>query len=260
MSRKSHAEDWLMVLLWGTEKLMFPTLRNLTQSYEGREYERRLRFQFRRLEQRQLVKRDKRAGQIVYRLTELGRLAALGGRDPEARWKRPWDGQWRLVLFDLPVTRQTARQKLLRWLRENGFGYLQHSVWVHPDPLTRLVEAINEFRDDVEFFTVMQAQCCRGYSNQAIVNGAWDFPEINKRYEAYLKIAAADIRDALQRETRHAPLAQWLRQERLSWSHAVSLDPLLPRALHLPGYLGEKAWHARRAAFAALTNRLATIR
>ena len=30
-------------------------------------------------------------------------MHALGGRDPQEQWARPWDGRWRLVLFDVPT-------------------------------------------------------------------------------------------------------------------------------------------------------------
>jgi len=53
-----------------------------------------------RLEEQQLIERDaSTANDRLYRLTAQGRLRVLGGRDPEERWARPWDGQWRLVLF-----------------------------------------------------------------------------------------------------------------------------------------------------------------
>jgi hypothetical protein len=63
-------------------------------------------------------------------------LHVLGGRDPEAQWARPWDGQWRLVLFDVPTGQNAQRERLRRYLRDKGFGYLQNSVWISPDPLT----------------------------------------------------------------------------------------------------------------------------
>jgi DNA-binding transcriptional regulator PaaX len=77
------------------------------------------------LEAAGLVERVNRAGNLdrVIRLTESGRLAALGGRDPEACWRRPWDGLWRLVLFDIPETKAAHRVKLWRQLRSLGFGY-----------------------------------------------------------------------------------------------------------------------------------------
>lgn len=250
MNLKVQAEDWLMVLLWGAEKLMTPTLRSLFEPFEAWEYRHRFRRQFRQLEQRQMVKRERRAGQIIYRLTERGRLVALGGRDPNAHWQRPWDGQWRMILFDLPVGCQAVRVQLLRWLRQNGFGYLQNSVWIHPHPLTKLSAALREFRDDVESLTVMESHCCAGYSNAAIVQGAWDFPEINRRYQAYLSIATTDLRRLCARQPAASALATWLHRERTAWKHALSLDPLLPSELLPSDYLGRRAWQARQVAFA----------
>src|SRR5207249_9957063 len=61
----------------------------------------------------------------VYRLTWQGRLHALGGRDPQARWSREWDGRWRLILFDVPTAQNSHRTRLRRYLRDKCFGYLQ---------------------------------------------------------------------------------------------------------------------------------------
>ncbi len=257
MNWKSQGEDLLMMLLWGTEKLMFPTMRNLFESLDAWEHRHRLDSRVRRLEQRQLLKRERRAGEIVWRLTARGRLAALGGRDPEAHWRRAWDGQWRMMIFDLPVSRQKTRVALLRWLRANGFGYLQNSVWIHPDPVAELTEALKDFREDVESLTLMEAHCCAGYFDAAIVRGAWDLPEINRRYAAYLPVATTEFRRLSGRRPRDGALGHWLRRERLAWEHAVSIDPLLPRVLLPSDYQGQRAWQARQSAFSALATRLA---
>lgn len=45
-----------------------------------------------------------------------------------------WDGQWRLVLFDIPEKYKRARQALQGKLKTIGFYPLQKSVWVHPFP------------------------------------------------------------------------------------------------------------------------------
>ena len=50
-------------------------------------------------------------------------------------WNRTWDGKWRLILFDVPLGRDTQRNRLRRYLRNKGFGYLQNSVWITPDSL-----------------------------------------------------------------------------------------------------------------------------
>jgi len=99
----------------------------------------------------------------------------------------------------------------------------------------------------------LEAGCCAGYSNTALVRGAWDFDEINKRYTAYLKDFGG--RQALAIKSGRGSFAwasQWLRAERVAWNHALELDPLLPRALLPPGYRGTEAWQARRRLVRAL--------
>jgi len=43
-----------------------------------------------------------------------------------------WDGKWRMILFDVPEGRKSARNALSLALRSMGFWKLQDSVWVHP--------------------------------------------------------------------------------------------------------------------------------
>jgi hypothetical protein len=126
-------EELLSLLLWSADALMRPTFRNLTDSYESWAYRNGLMRQVAVLEKQQLVERSPGAlDDRVYRLTDQGRLHALGGRDPAAQWSRAWDERWRLVLFDIPTAQNTHRARLRRYLRNKGFGYLQNSVWTHP--------------------------------------------------------------------------------------------------------------------------------
>src|SRR6185503_3153357 len=99
----------------------------------------------RHLEQRQLIQPSPPASARRIQLTDRGRLVALGGRDPFECWRRRWDGKWRIIMFDLPTGRQSARVRLIRWLRRCHFGYLQRSVWVHPDPMVQLRQSLKEW-------------------------------------------------------------------------------------------------------------------
>jgi phenylacetic acid degradation operon negative regulatory protein len=251
-----QAAELLEVVLWGAGQLCRPSLRTLDESFEGWQWRHGWRRQVHRLEDKELIRRERHAGQLVFQLTELGRLTACGGRDPEARWQRRWDGQWRMIIFDLPGRQQLVRQRLLRWLRQNGFGYLQNSVWIHPDPLTRITDALKEFRDDVESFTVMESHCCSGYSDAAIVRGAWDFDEINKRYETHLSQANGDLRKALPSRDGTAELRRRLRQERIAWANAAAIDPFLPQILLPKDYFGQRAWQAHRVVMSRLVRAL----
>ena len=126
---KAKTEELLYLVLWACETLSRPTWRNLTESFEGWAYRRGLLRQLQRLEKQQLLERQADPRDRLHRLTEAGRLQALGGRDPEASWKRHWDGRWRLVLFDVPEARSSARNKLRRYLQSLN---LRQLVKQHP--------------------------------------------------------------------------------------------------------------------------------
>jgi len=129
----SGVEQLLCMLLWTLEGMSRPTYRGM-QSFESWAHRNGFGPQLRELEQRTFIEsRRPDAAKRILRLSEEARLHALGGADPEARWGSRWDGQWRVVLFDLPRHEGTARRQLHRRLRAERFGLLQNSVWVGTD-------------------------------------------------------------------------------------------------------------------------------
>ncbi|MBI4034031.1 MAG: hypothetical protein HY378_00590 [Candidatus Brennerbacteria bacterium] len=46
--------------------------------------------------------------------------------------RQRWDGKWRLVTFDIPDSKKTAREALRRKLKELDFYPLQKSVFITP--------------------------------------------------------------------------------------------------------------------------------
>src|SRR6266496_3474214 len=105
---QAKTEELLYLLLWTCDMFTRPTFRNLTDSFEAWAYRKGFRRQLAKLERQKLLESltvgHDQSHQLerVRRLTETGRLHALGGRDPDAWWRRRWDGHWRLVLFDVP--------------------------------------------------------------------------------------------------------------------------------------------------------------
>jgi len=238
------------LLLWDVgEGLTLLAARLWTKQSGDAAAERELPRRLQRMERRQLVVRDERAREIVYRLTQTGRQVALGGRDPLAFWNRLSDGRWYVMVFDLPVEAQAARGRLLRWLRRNGFGYLQDSVWISPNSPAEIADALRQFRDDVECFTVLEARCVAGYSDDALVRGAWKFDTINRRYQTLIDYAGTHIARWTNRgagSPTPAVVGETLRRARKLWLAAVTWDPLLPRPLWPNDYAGEKALDSLR--------------
>lgn len=177
----------------------------------------------------------------IIRLTTAGRIAASGGRDPEASWRRNWDGRWRIVLFDVPETAKQRRENLRRTLRRCGFGYLQNSAWISPDPVDVLLRNAAGDVIDAETLSTVEARPCAGETDEHIVSGAWDFKGINRRYELYTELLNSRPTRMASRASRQS----WLSAEWRAWRLALGADPLLPQLLLPEGYLGREAWKKR---------------
>lgn len=243
---KPKTEELLNLLLWSAEVLTRPTFRNLTDSYENWAYRTGLLRQLSVLEKQRLVESHSPApDDRMFRLTAEGRLHALGGRDPNTRWSRKWDGRWRLVLFDVPITRNSHRKRLRRYLQDRGFGYLQGSVWVSPDPMEEERTILAGAKVDVGSLLLLDARPCAGESDAEIVAVAWDFERINRRYARLLKILTERPTDKLKNEAAAKNLHRWAKMEREAWLDAVTNDPLLPERILPAGYLGQRAWQRR---------------
>lgn len=225
---------------------MRPTFRNLTDSYEGWAYRNGLLRQLSTLQRLRLIEaRRSLSADRVYRLTAQGRLCALGGRDPQMRWSREWDGQWRVVLFDIPVARNNYRKRLRRYLHDRNFGCVQGSVWVTPDPLEEEKRILVGVKSDVASLLLLNAQPCAGESDMEIVEAAWNFERINRRYLRLMKILDARPDGRLRSEGAADAMSRWASAERKAWLDAVTSDPLLPKRLLPPGYVGLSAWQRR---------------
>ncbi len=243
---KPKTEEFLNFLLWSADTLMRPTFRNLTESYESWAYRDGLFRRVLTLERQHLVERDPAAAdERTYRLTAAGRLRALGGRDPQARWSRRWDGRWRIVLFDVPAGQNAHRMRLRRYLCDRSFGYLQRSVWITPDSLEGQRQVLEGGKIDVKTLILLEARPCAGESDAEIVAGAWDFERINLRYARHLKVLGERPGAELEDEGPARVLLDWARAEHQAWLEAVTPDPLLPEPLLPADYLGQQAWRKR---------------
>jgi phenylacetic acid degradation operon negative regulatory protein len=242
----SKTEELLFALLWTCDVFSRPTWRSLTESFEGWAYRNGFSRQLQRLEKNRMLERQTgRVGDRLHRLTRSGCLCALGGRDPEACWNRHWDGRWRLVLFDVPRTRNTARDKLRRYLRGKGFGCLQNSVWITPDLVNEERDLLRGVSADVGSLVWFEGRPCAGEKDAEIVAGAWDFAAINQLYVIHQQILDRLPHRRLETKAAAMDFHRWLGEERKAWMDAMSEDPLLPKRLLPDPYLGRKAWRRR---------------
>jgi DNA-binding transcriptional regulator PaaX len=255
---KARTEIFLYSLLWTAEKLARPSFRNLNESFEGWAYRSGLSRQIAELERQDFLERRNRTDRI-YRLTTQGRVRALGGRDPEVWWMRPWDEWWRLISFDVPTSENRKRDQLRYYLRSRWFGLLQRSLWISPDPVDAEIRLLRKSDVDAKSLILLTAQACGGESNDELVSAAWNFARINELYASHINILNNRPVRKVRDKTEASALMRWAEREHAAWANAIKTDPLLPVALLPSGYLGRRAWQRRIEVFDLVGNSIRNV-
>ena len=67
-----------------------------------------------------------------------------------------WNGQWHMVVFDIPSRHNTSRYILTSQLRRLGFVMVQDSVWVHPYPCSDIIQQITAYANLQPFVTIAE--------------------------------------------------------------------------------------------------------
>jgi phenylacetic acid degradation operon negative regulatory protein len=235
--------DLLTALLYGLDMALDPTLPNLTRGVPDWAQEHGLRRRDWERAGRGGWTGSEEGNDWVGALTETGRLRALGGRDPEERNSRQWDGRWRVLMFDLSNPPAAMRQRLSRWLHANHFGCLQRSVWVTPDACPDISELFAGREQNAGEVVMLESAVLQGFADgKELAESSWDFAAINSGYRSYLDFVQGAPARPQEGEIDFA----WIREEGELWRAVVAKDPMLPSELLPTGYLGGSAWAARR--------------
>lgn len=88
-----------------------------------------------------LITIKERRDKTVITLTDRGKKRVLNYSLGDLRIKpqSKWDGKWRIVVFDIPEKKRSARDIFRRKLKELEFVEFQKSVWAHKYPCLREV-------------------------------------------------------------------------------------------------------------------------
>jgi phenylacetic acid degradation operon negative regulatory protein len=254
---KPRTELLLYQLEWTLDKMLRPTWRNLDSSFESWAYGSGLLRQIQRLEAQAFIesRRDAKSGLRVIRLTDKGLSAGRMGTDPVQRWQRPWDGMWRMVLFDLPEADRSLRGKLRYKLFAEGFGCLQRSAWISPNPMNALAAEIRSLAVNAANLVLLNATPCGGEYSSDMVRAAWDFKHINQAWKTLAE--HLDSVPHVSKKLEKADFANWVGKERNLLQRCFRLDPFLPNDLLPADYQGMKTWQKRRQVLEKLTHNLA---
>lgn len=152
-SRSEIVKEILNALLIGGAIAVAATspyfLVNLLRSYQRwKKYQKRkISNAFSYLKGAGYIEIEKRNHQIYIFLTEKGKKKAGRFQIDNLEIKKPknWDGQWRLILFDVLELKKIHREALRGKLKQLGFYPLQKSVWVIPFDCREEADLLREF-------------------------------------------------------------------------------------------------------------------
>jgi phenylacetic acid degradation operon negative regulatory protein len=129
---------------------------------------------------------DRDGRETVYSLTaDARRMLDEGRARIFQRAGGPWDGQWHMVIYQVPETERTLREQLRRRLAWLGFGPLSPSVWLSPHHRSQQVVSDFAAYPAVQLDT-FSSRSAGNEADREIAARAWDLAALDRDYRDLL--------------------------------------------------------------------------
>lgn len=169
-------------------------------------------------------------GNACFRLTSSGQESFERLFPIHRLSRQPWDGKWRVVIFDIEEKEKKTRNALRLKLISLGFGELQKSVYVTPlDVLPDIKEFLRE-NGLLGKVLVFEAKELLGYSPKTIAGYVWKLNRLNEKYK--------DLID--DSKNLHLDNEVDMKKNREKLFELIRQDPLLPEELLPDDWQGSK--------------------
>lgn len=127
-----------------------------------------------------------------WRLTSSGETLVQEGIAGVEQLSNPhsdWDGRWRIIIVTIANEQRSARDRLYRALRWDGFGNPMSSVWVSPHPHRdrRISAAITELGLDHSTLSFIGTADGLGLPDLELVERAFDLSALEELYEGLVE-------------------------------------------------------------------------
>jgi len=187
------------------------------------------------------IEKIEKEGKIYIRITSLGTKMTQRDFPLLHLQNKPWDGKWRIVMFDIAEIQKRKRDYLREKLKELGFGMLQESVFITPHDIIKdfseYVESIG-LRDSVD---VLEALYILGDS-RGLAKRIWKLEELNEKYLEIFQ-EAKKIKNSHLTITRgrSKQLNNKVREIKERYVKVLLSDPFLPSVLLPKNYSRDQA-------------------
>ncbi|SHI08863.1 transcriptional regulator, PaaX family [Streptomyces sp. 3214.6] len=199
--------------------------------------EQAVRSTLTRMVSRGLLRRQREGRRMYFGLTEQATRVLQDGRVRiwrEGAVNDDWDGDWTLLGFSLPESRQRERHDLRSRLVWSGFGALYSGLWIAPGRVD--VAAVVAELGLTAHVKIFHASADAATDIGLMIRETWDLESVAARYVSFDKRWTAHLNAGPGDD----PIGARLRLVS-EWLWTIRTDPRLP-ARHLP-----PDWPARPA-------------
>lgn len=216
------------------------------------------RHNFFRLMNRQLktgdVEKVVKGEEVYIRLTSSGREKIVRDFPMLSLSARPWDGRWRIVIFDIEESNKNTREALRDKLRELGLGMLQESVWVTPHDVSVDLREFLESKDLGEAAFVIEASSILAGNQALLVRKIWNLDAFSEAYQEIIEnvtklkdmYIGSSGRNVQHTEAKKTEIMEEERKIRQQYVQVLLSDPCLPKELLPHDWPATKARRAVR--------------
>ena len=182
---------------------------------------------------------------VTYGLTPMGFSMLDEGRDRIfSRDDSPWDGQWHVVVYQVPEQQRKAREVLRKRLASLGYGSLAPATWIsarnHSEHVTAIADDLIAIQPGLQITQIVAHTAGRS-SDSELAHRCWQLDELNRQYKQWL--------------TEWAPTLKRIQAGKLSGSEALVTRVRLVRSFRgfpfsdpeLPSDLLPKPWRGTDA-------------
>jgi DNA-binding transcriptional regulator PaaX len=99
------------------------------------------------LRRKKLISFKEKGSETIIELSEHGKKYILKYKYDDIKINKPlfWDRKWRIVVFDIPEKRRSARDAMRIKLKELGLIKFNDSVWIYPYECREEIYFVTEF-------------------------------------------------------------------------------------------------------------------
>lgn len=196
------------------------------------------------------IEKVERKGNIYYRLTSRGSDKIKEEIPLLKLAEKPWDGRWRIVIFDIPEKKRFLRDALREKLLLLGFGKWQESVYLNPHQIEQEMKQYLVAKGLSSYCVCLTAKRADLGNDLELANIVWHLDKMNQGYEDFI----SDCRELVSEKGKEVKNEE-INKLWLSYKDLIINDPYLPKELLPERWLAQKAKLTLKEVLKSLINR-----